>query len=119
MRRTSADGDATAAAAAATAATAAGTLAVTAAAAAAGRAAAVAGAAAAPVLSREWSGGMGSAARTLVTPALTPGKQFVYTLTAEINNGKGPKQTKTEEITVRAGQVTRVNLTFPATVASK
>jgi uncharacterized protein (TIGR03000 family) len=50
-----------------------------------------------------------SAERTFVSPALPSGKEFHYTLKAEFNDN-GQVRTRTETVTVRAGEVTRVNL---------
>ncbi|MBY0523996.1 MAG: TIGR03000 domain-containing protein [Gemmataceae bacterium] len=61
-----------------------------------------------------------SAVRTFATPALEQGKEFSYTLTAEIVR-EGKTETVTEKVTVRAGEASRVNISFPAPtgVASK
>jgi uncharacterized protein (TIGR03000 family) len=60
-----------------------------------------------------------SANRVFVTPALEAGKDYQYTLKARIvRDGKTDVMTK--EVTVRAGQVTQVELTAPApTVAAQ
>jgi uncharacterized protein (TIGR03000 family) len=60
-----------------------------------------------------------SATRTFVTPELQPGMTYIYNLKAEVvADGKPVAVTKT--VTVRAGEVTRVNLDVPvATTASK
>jgi uncharacterized protein (TIGR03000 family) len=55
-----------------------------------------------------------SSSRTLVTPALEPGKSFQYTLTAQVTRD-GTTQTVTQQVTVRAGEETRVSLALPAT----
>jgi uncharacterized protein (TIGR03000 family) len=53
-----------------------------------------------------------SSVRTFQTPPLEPGKEFSYTLRAErLSNGQ-PVSVR-QEITVRAGEVTRVELRFP------
>lgn len=53
-----------------------------------------------------------SSVRTFQTPPLEPGKEFSYTLRAErLRNGQ-PVAVR-QEITVRAGEVTRVELRFP------
>jgi uncharacterized protein (TIGR03000 family) len=60
-----------------------------------------------------------SATRTFVTPPLTPGQEYHYTLTAELRRGEEPV-TVNKRVTVRAGEETRVALDFPpATVAKK
>jgi uncharacterized protein (TIGR03000 family) len=60
-----------------------------------------------------------SATRTLVTPPLTPGQEYHYTLTAEVRRGNEPV-TVTKRVPVRAGEETRITLEFPpATVAQK
>jgi uncharacterized protein (TIGR03000 family) len=52
--------------------------------------------------------------RTFVSPDLAPKKTYTYTLTAEVvQNGSPVRQTK--EITVRAGQETRVQFDFAPT----
>ena len=59
-----------------------------------------------------------SATRLFVTPALTRGQEFSYTLTGEIvRDGKPVVATK--QVTVRAGEETRVAIEFPETVAAK
>jgi uncharacterized protein (TIGR03000 family) len=50
-----------------------------------------------------------SESRLFVSPELAPGKDFTYTLTAEIVRD-GQKLTATERVSVRAGQETRVSL---------
>jgi len=60
-----------------------------------------------------------SATRTFVSPTLPTGKEFSYSFTAEIVRG-GEKVTRTEQVTVRGGMRTNVNLEFPvAVVASR
>jgi len=49
-----------------------------------------------------------TATRTFVTPELNPVKEFVYVLSAEIVRD-GQKLTVSEQVTVRAGEETRVN----------
>jgi uncharacterized protein (TIGR03000 family) len=57
-----------------------------------------------------------SAERTFRTPALEAGKDFSYTLTAQVvRNGKTESITK--EVTVRAGAETRVSIDAPAAAA--
>jgi uncharacterized protein (TIGR03000 family) len=60
-----------------------------------------------------------SATRTFVSPNLTAGQEYSYTLTGEIvRDGKPVVATK--RITVRAGEETRVSIEFPvASVASR
>jgi uncharacterized protein (TIGR03000 family) len=60
-----------------------------------------------------------SANRTFATPSLESGKEFFYTLTAEIvRDGKTLKATQV--VSVRAGRETKVNIEMPeATVAAK
>jgi uncharacterized protein (TIGR03000 family) len=48
-----------------------------------------------------------STTRTFVTPELVPAKEFVYVLSAEIVR-EGQKLTVSEQVTVRAGEQTRV-----------
>jgi uncharacterized protein (TIGR03000 family) len=50
-----------------------------------------------------------SATRTFVTPDLTPEKEFVYTLSAQIVRD-GQTLSVNEKVTVRAGEETRLNL---------
>jgi uncharacterized protein (TIGR03000 family) len=50
-----------------------------------------------------------SASRTFVTPELAPAKQFVYTFSAKIVRD-GQTLTATEQVSVRAGAESRVNL---------
>ena len=59
-----------------------------------------------------------SAQRVFVSPALEQGQEYFYTLTAEVVRD-GKSASRTERIAVRAGEETNVNITFPATVASK
>jgi len=61
-----------------------------------------------------------SANRTFATPALEQGKEYYYTLTAEIVRD-GKNETVTQKVAVRAGEASRVNIEFPAatSVASK
>ncbi|MCI0460152.1 MAG: TIGR03000 domain-containing protein [Gemmataceae bacterium] len=59
-----------------------------------------------------------SGERTFVTPDLQQGRNFQYTLVAEVNRG-GERQTVTQRVTVRAGEETRVQLQIPAAVASR
>jgi uncharacterized protein (TIGR03000 family) len=63
-----------------------------------------------------------STTRTFVTPELTPAKEFVYVLSAEIVR-EGQKLTVSETVTVRAGEQTRVEFASEkftaATVAAK
>jgi uncharacterized protein (TIGR03000 family) len=47
--------------------------------------------------------------RTLFTPPLARGSAYVYTLRAEVNG-----QTQSQDVQVRAGQVTQAQFTFPA-----
>jgi uncharacterized protein (TIGR03000 family) len=60
-----------------------------------------------------------SATRQFVSPNLTPGQDYSYTLTGELaRDGKSVVATK--RITVRAGEETRVSLDFPtASIAAR
>jgi uncharacterized protein (TIGR03000 family) len=60
-----------------------------------------------------------AAVRTFTSPALENGKEYVYTLTAEVvRDGKPVRASK--EITVRAGELYNVSLVLPQeTVAQK
>jgi uncharacterized protein (TIGR03000 family) len=60
-----------------------------------------------------------SSRRVFVTPALETGKEYHYTLTAQVVRD-GKTQTVTERVTVRPGEVSRVELTeTPAGVAAQ
>jgi uncharacterized protein (TIGR03000 family) len=50
--------------------------------------------------------------RTFVSPPLQPGKTYFYTLKAEMDR-KGEKVTASQDVEVRAGEVSRVSLQFP------
>jgi len=52
--------------------------------------------------------------RVFVSPTLDAGQEYYYTLKAELNG-----QTKTERVTVRAGEEVKVNIAFVPAVASK
>jgi len=54
-----------------------------------------------------------SASRVFVTPPLQPGKTYAYTLTAE-RMSEGKPQRVSQEVTVRAGVDSQVNLSFSA-----
>lgn len=54
-----------------------------------------------------------SANRVFVTPALEAGKEYEYTLKAQIVRD-GKKQIVTEKVTVRAGKTSQVELKLPA-----
>jgi uncharacterized protein (TIGR03000 family) len=56
--------------------------------------------------------------RVLVSPPLEGGKDFVYTLRAEVTRN-GQTQSVTREVIVRAGQETRVTLEMPTAVAAR
>ena len=58
----------------------------------------------------------GSGERTFSTPALQVGHDYHYTLTAEVDRG-GKVETVTRQITVRAGETTRVMLDLPVQTA--
>jgi uncharacterized protein (TIGR03000 family) len=55
--------------------------------------------------------------RVFVTPPLETGKEFHYTLKAKIVRD-GRVQTTTQQVAVRAGEVSRVELTIPATTGA-
>jgi uncharacterized protein (TIGR03000 family) len=59
-----------------------------------------------------------SGTRVFITPALDNGRDFHYTLKAEVVR-EGKTQSVVKEVTVRAGQETRVNIELPVAVASK
>jgi uncharacterized protein (TIGR03000 family) len=60
-----------------------------------------------------------SSVRVLVSPELPPGKQFQYTLTAQVVREGKPVQME-QTITVRAGEQSRVSMNLPlATVAQR
>ena len=54
-----------------------------------------------------------SAQRVFVTPALEEGKEYEYTLKAKIERD-GKIQIATAQVTVRPGQISRVELKVPA-----
>ena len=54
-----------------------------------------------------------SANRVFVTPALEAGKEYEYTLKAQVVRD-GKKQIVTEKVTVRAGKTSQVELNLPA-----
>jgi uncharacterized protein (TIGR03000 family) len=61
-----------------------------------------------------------SANRVFRTPALETGKDFHYTLKAQVPTADGKMETITKEVTVRAGESTRVSIEVPsAAVAAK
>ena len=60
-----------------------------------------------------------SAERSFVTPALPAGKNFKYTLQAEVTGKDGKPVNWSQKVTVRAGQTTRVTLAPPTSVASR
>lgn len=51
--------------------------------------------------------------RVFITPALESGKEYHYTLKAQVIRD-GKLQTTTQKVTVRAGEVSRAELTFPS-----
>jgi uncharacterized protein (TIGR03000 family) len=55
-----------------------------------------------------------SAVRTFATPVLEAGKEYYYTLKAEVVRD-GQTVTTTERVAVRAGQTSRISLDIPAT----
>jgi uncharacterized protein (TIGR03000 family) len=59
-----------------------------------------------------------SALRTFTTPPLEPGREFEYTLKAELTQA-GRTQTTTTQVTVRAGEETFVTIEFPRAVARR
>jgi uncharacterized protein (TIGR03000 family) len=54
-----------------------------------------------------------SSDRTFVSPPLQQGKSYQYTLKGELDRN-GQKVTTSRDVEVRAGQVSRVALQFPA-----
>jgi len=59
-----------------------------------------------------------SAVRRFVSPELEPGKNYSYTLKAELERD-GQKLTATKEVTVRAGETTEVTLDFAPTAVTQ
>jgi len=59
-----------------------------------------------------------SARRTLITPDLDPSSGYVYTLRAEMVSNDGQTLTKEQRVTVRAGQTSSVQFSFPAQTAA-
>ena len=58
-----------------------------------------------------------AAERTFVTPPLQPGKEYEYTLKAEVMRD-GQPQVVTRRATVRPGEETRITLEFTAATVS-
>jgi uncharacterized protein (TIGR03000 family) len=56
--------------------------------------------------------------RTFVSPSLVAGREYRYTLKAELTRDGGP-QVVTKQVTVRAGQESQVTMEFPAAVVRK
>jgi uncharacterized protein (TIGR03000 family) len=56
--------------------------------------------------------------RLLTTPDLQPGREYSYTLRAEVMRG-GKVQETSQRVTVRAGQQTQVSIQIPEAVASR
>jgi len=54
-----------------------------------------------------------SGIRTFISPALEQGAEYVYAIQAEITRD-GRSVVETQNVTVRAGEVTNVPFTFPA-----
>ena len=59
-----------------------------------------------------------SESRVFESPSLTPGKTFFYVLKATVVRD-GKTETVTKEVTVRAGEETRINIEVPETVAAE
>ncbi|HZZ80553.1 MAG TPA: TIGR03000 domain-containing protein [Gemmataceae bacterium] len=60
-----------------------------------------------------------SAVRTLVTPVLVNGSDYVYTMQAEITR-EGRVQTQSQQVTVRSGETSNVQFNFStSSVASR
>ena len=60
-----------------------------------------------------------SAERLFLSPPLEPGRDFHYTLTAEVERN-GSRVTQQQQVRVRAGQESRVTIEFPVgNVASR
>jgi len=55
-----------------------------------------------------------SGQRTLITPALSVGMTYVYTLQAEVNG-----KVQSQQVQVRGGQISQAQFSFPASVASR
>jgi uncharacterized protein (TIGR03000 family) len=53
-----------------------------------------------------------AAVRTFETPVLPPGREYYYTLRAEVTRN-GQRLTTTREVPVSAGQTSHVTLEFP------
>lgn len=58
-----------------------------------------------------------AATRVFSTPVLEPGKEYFYTLKAEITR-EGRVETATKRVAVRAGQLTRTTIEIPAALVS-
>jgi uncharacterized protein (TIGR03000 family) len=59
-----------------------------------------------------------TSSRLFVTPALVPGKDYVYTLKAEITRD-GKTDTVSKQVTVRAGRTTETTIDLPVATAAK
>jgi uncharacterized protein (TIGR03000 family) len=59
-----------------------------------------------------------STTRLFVTPELAPGKDYIYTLKAEVTRD-GKSETVIKQVTVRAGMTTETTLEIPVATASK
>ncbi len=59
-----------------------------------------------------------SETRVFESPSLTPGKTFYYVLKATVVRD-GKTETVTKEVTVRAGEDTRVRIEIPETAVSE
>lgn len=55
--------------------------------------------------------------RTFTSPVLEAGRDYVYTITAEVNRD-GKSQTFTRDVTIRAGEESRVTLDAPGTAVA-
>jgi uncharacterized protein (TIGR03000 family) len=55
--------------------------------------------------------------RRFITPPLETGREYTYTLKAEVTND-GKTEVVTQRVAVRAGQVTNATITLPVSTAS-
>jgi len=65
-----------------------------------------------------WTSANNTTTRRFRTPALQPGQEFAYTIRAEIVRD-GQTIVRNHEVVVRAGQETRVNISFPTVVLTQ
>jgi uncharacterized protein (TIGR03000 family) len=65
-----------------------------------------------------WTSNNRSTTRRFRTPALEPGQEFVYGIRAELTRD-GRTVVQNHQVVVRAGEETRVNISFPTVVPAQ